>query len=151
MRFVVRVLALIIGTGAVTLALADPAAPTSQAHAAASASTPAAAAAAAPATAAAPASPAPASSPPSTASAAAATSAPAKPAVDADERRLIAEGYKPQMRGGTKVYCKREQVLGSRLGAPEVCATADQLKTSTQNSREATEQSQRYGTNPRGG
>jgi len=149
MRFVVRVLALIIGTGAVTLALADPAAPTSQAPAAASASTPAAAAA--PATAAAPTSPAPASSPPSTASAAAATSAPAKPAVDADERRLIAEGYKPQMRGGTKVYCKREQVLGSRLGTPEVCATADQLKTSTQNSREATEQSQRYGTNPRGG
>jgi len=53
------------------------------------------------------------------------------------------------MRGGTKVYCKRE--LGSRLGALEVCATADQLKSSTQNSREATEQSQCYGTNPRGG
>ena len=151
MRFVARVLALLIGSGAATVALADPAAPTSEAAATASASTPAAATTAAPATAAAATSPAPASSAPTTAPAAASTSAPAKPAVDPDERRLVAEGYKPQMRGGTKVYCKREQVLGSRLGASEVCATADQLKSSTQNSRDATEQSQRYGTNPRGG
>jgi len=138
MRSVVRVLALIIGSGALTLALADPAAPAQQAPAAPSAGT-------APATTA-----APASSAPAAASATSSASAPAKPAVDADEKRLIAEGYKPEMRGGTKVYCKREQVLGSRLGAPEHCSTAEQLKATTQMSREVTEQSQRFGTNPTG-
>jgi hypothetical protein len=146
MRFVVRVLALIIGSGAVTQAFADPAAPTQQAPAPASASTPPATAAA-PASVAAPtAAMAPASSAPPTASAA----TPAKPAIDADEKRLLAEGYKPEMRGGTKVYCKREPVLGSRLGAPEHCGTAEQLRATTQMSREATEMTQRQGINPTG-
>jgi hypothetical protein len=136
MRFVVRGLAFIIGSGAVTLALADPAAP---AAASPSVSTP-------PATAVAPATAAPASSAP----AAAASATQAKPATDADEKRLIAEGYKPEMRNGEKVYCRREETLGTRLGSDKHCATAAQLKSTEQASKAWTDGVQRSQVNPVG-
>ena len=119
-----------------TLVFADPPAPASQpAPAASSATTPVAT----------PVAPAAAASATTTTASVAAS---AKTALDADEKRLIAEGYKPEMRGGTKVYCKRAQVLGSRLGSPERCGTAEELKATTQMSREVTDRSQRVGTNP---
>ena len=77
------------------------------------------------------------------------TTAPA-PAVDPDEQRLISQGYKPEMRHGEKVFCKREPVMGSRINVTEHCGTVDQLKTLTQVSKEEVNKSQRIQTNPTG-
>jgi hypothetical protein len=132
MRFAVGVL-LCLNAGAVSLALADPSpsapAPETAAPAAAA---PAAAPAAGPATS------ARAATPP----AAARPEAPAKPAVDPEENRLISQGYKPEMRNGQKVFCRREASLGSRFET-KMCATAEQLKSVSQNGKDIVEDAQR--------
>jgi hypothetical protein len=130
------------------LAAADPA-PTSQPERAA---TPAAVVtdSASPAPQAASQSPAlpPASSP--AASQPAATKTAPAPPLSADEQRLINQGYKPQMRNGEKVYCRREAELGSRIGGVEHCGTVAQLKTATQDGRDYAEKAQRTQNNPMG-
>ena len=139
MRFAVRVLAF-LGAGAVSLALADP-------STAAPDTTPA------PATAPAATAPTPGAqaSPAPSATATSATTAPAKPAIDPEEKRLIAMGYKPEMRNGAKVFCRREQTLGSRLGEAKHCASAEQLKISQQETQDVIEKIQRAQKNPAGG
>jgi hypothetical protein len=131
MRFEVGVL-VCLTAGAVSLALADPLAPP-----------PAAAPAAA-------ASPASATAPAASAPAAITTTDPAKPALNPDEKLLLSRGYKLEMHGGQKLFCRREQVLGSRLGEQKHCGTVDQLKVSQQESQEATEKIQRNQKNPQG-
>ena len=123
MRFVVGVLAC-IGAGVLTVAVADPPPPEQ----------PSAPAAQAP------------SAPQSTPVA----SAVAKPAIDPDEKRLISQGYKPEMRNGEKVFCRREQTLGSRLGEAKHCATAEQLKVSHQETHDVMDKIQRTQKNPQG-
>jgi hypothetical protein len=59
---------------------------------------------------------------------AAATPPPAAPEVDQTDRHFLAEGYKMQMRNGQKVFCRREEQLGSRLGGATTCNSADELK-----------------------
>ena len=140
MRFAVGVL-ICLNLGAVSLAVADPSAP-SPAPATGAPAADAAAPAVAPAT-------PPASAPAAAPATAAATSA-AKSALDADEKHFISEGYKPEMRNGQKVFCRREQVLGSRLGEAKHCATIEQLKVSEQESKDVTEQVQRTQKNPQG-
>jgi hypothetical protein len=116
-RFVSGVLTCVF-VGAVSLAVAEepPAdvtnnsAPAASAPAAAAASTPAALA---PVT-------------DATKSAAAAASPPA-PAVDQSDKHFLAEGYKIQMRNGQKMFCRREEQLGSRLGGALTCNTAEEL------------------------
>jgi hypothetical protein len=140
MRFAVRVLAC-VSAGAISLALADPSttapdtttAPAAASAPAATATTPGAQA-----------SPAP------SATAASATTAPAKPAIDPEEKRLIAMGYKPEMRNGEKVFCRREQTLGSRLGEAKHCASAEQLKVSHQETHDVMDKIQRTQKNPQG-
>jgi hypothetical protein len=132
MRFAVGVL-LCFNAGAVSLALADPVATPP-------AAAPAAAASSASATA-----------PAAVAPAAATATVPAKPALNPDEKLLISRGYKLEMHGGQKLFCRREQVLGSRLGEQKHCGTADQLKVNQQESRDATEKIQRTEKNPQGG
>jgi len=68
----------------------------------------------------------PAASPPA-ATATAATAA--APAVDPEERHLIAMGYKPKVRNGVRLFCRYEDELGSRLGHKERCGTAADWKT----------------------
>ena len=109
-----------IGVGAVSLAVADP--PSSSRDA------PAAAA------------PAPAAPTPSA----------TQPAVDPNEKWALSEGYKPEMRNGEKVFCRREQPLGSRLGQEKHCATLEQLKISRQESRDVMDKIQRSQKNPQG-
>lgn len=70
------------------------------------------------------------------------------PDIDPREKLLLAEGYKPEMRNGQKVYCRREQVLGSRLGEEKHCGTIEQLGIRTQNSRDQTDLIQRTQVNP---
>jgi hypothetical protein len=132
MRFVVGVLAC-IGAGILTVAVADPPPPEQPAHAASSTSTSA------------PAAPAP-SAPQSDRVAPAV----AKPAIDPEEKHLIALGYKPEMRNGEKVFCRREQTLGSRLGEAKHCATAEQLKVSQQETHDVMDKIQRTQKNPQG-
>jgi hypothetical protein len=58
---------------------------------------------------------------------AAATPPPAAPQVDQAEKHFLAEGYKMQMRNGQKVFCRREDQLGSRLGGAMTCNSAEEL------------------------
>jgi hypothetical protein len=76
---------------------------------------------------------------------------PAAPQIDPDEKRIISEGYKPEMRHGVKMFCRREQVLGSRLGEEKRCATLEQLKVSEQESKDLGRRLQQVQKNPQGG
>ena len=124
-----------MAVGGISLALADPSTP---------APAPTATAPSAPA----------ASSAPTAAAATPTPAAPAKPqaaaavtpAVDPEEKRLRAQGYRVQMRHGEKVFCRNEEVLGSRLGGKMTCGTAAQLKGVQDQAREAVERAQRTGT-----
>ena len=123
MRLVVGVLAF-LGAGAMTLALADPSSPAPPQPAAPSSSS--------------------ASAPATTAPSATQTPAPAaKPAVDPEEKRLLAQGYRAKMRHGQKVFCRTEPELGSRLGGQEICATIADLKAHQTAVREEVEREQR--------
>jgi len=62
----------------------------------------------------------------------------------------MALGYKPEMRNGEKVFCRREQTLGSRLGATKHCATAEELKVSQQETHDVMDKIQRTQKNPQG-
>ena len=55
------------------------------------------------------------------------------------------------MHNGEKVFCRREQTLGSRLGEAKHCATAKQLKVSQQETHDVIEKIQRTQKNPAGG
>jgi len=129
MRPAVGALTLII-TAAGSLALADPPAqePASAAPSAASA----------PAT-------VPASAAPATTPAAAAPAANASAAAkdDPEEKTLRSMGYKPEMHGGTKVWCKSEAELGSRLATAKRCGTAAELAAVTRTEQQNTERMQR--------
>jgi hypothetical protein len=71
-------------------------------------------------------------------------------AAAAEEKRLLADGYKPEMRNGTKVWCRREQELGSRLGGQKVCGTAQELKLVVQQNKDLVERIQKTQHNPTG-
>ncbi len=102
-------------------------------------STPAAtpaAAASAPATAPA----ATAAAPPAAAAPAAAASAPDTSRMD---RKMISRGYKPEMAGNERVYCRKEDQVGTHLAPKKVCLTAQQAELAEHDAREITEQMQR--------
>jgi len=62
----------------------------------------------------------------------------------------MAAGYKPEMRNGTKYWCRSETPVGSHLAGHKVCATADQIDGSAHDSQQFTEQAQRRQANPSG-
>jgi hypothetical protein len=70
--------------------------------------------------------------------------------IDPREKVLLRMGFRPRMQNGQKVFCKREQELGSRVEGTMLCGTVDHLMTEFRLSREAIDQTQRYGTNPTG-
>jgi hypothetical protein len=104
----------------------------------------------APATEAAPAAPA--------AAAAAATpatpavqAAAAKPAdIDPFEKHLMAEGYRPEMQNGDKVYCRKEVPLGTRVGGVKSCGTAEQIKLREDQTKQGVDKAQHASVNPKG-
>ena len=65
-----------------------------------------------------------------------------KPAVDADVQHFLAEGYKPEMRGGKEVYCRKETEIGTRLGGKTVCDTLEHLRVKEQQAQNNVHQSQ---------
>jgi hypothetical protein len=123
MRIAVGLLAA-LSAGALTSALADPPAE------------------AVPATTAAPAAPPPAAPAPAAATPAATAEATAadqtvliKAQIEKDTQHFLAEGYKPEMRNGEQIYCKKEIALGSRLSTVKTCGTLEQLKLNEQAAR----------------
>jgi len=113
-----------IGAGVLSLALADPAATAPAAPVAPAAAT------SAPATPAAPAA-APAAKP--------ATA----PDMDQIEKHFRAEGYSVRMKDGDKLYCKHEEVLGTRLSGSVKCYTAEALKAREDADQQSAENAQR--------
>jgi len=149
MRFVIGITGAVCLAG-VSLAQADP----SQANAAQA--TPASTAAPSTTTTSATPPAPPAASP--AAPAQAATAAAAKPAVvvestaetDALERHFLAEGYKLEMHNGEKLFCRREEELGSRLGSHKACGTVQQLAATEREAHAAYMRGQTQQNNPSG-
>jgi hypothetical protein len=134
MRFVVGLLACV---GGVSLALGD--------------DPPAAPAVIAPAAAAAPSAAAAAATPPSAANSTTTAAAAAKPNVDRDIQHFTQEGFKPEMRHGQELYCRRETALGSRLTPVKTCGTIGELKAMEQRTRDDLQQAQqRQTSSPQG-
>jgi cytoskeletal protein RodZ len=50
-----------------------------------------------------------------------------KPELTHEEQLLVSRGYKVETHNGEKVFCRREQVLGSRLNEVKKCGTVSQL------------------------
>jgi len=143
-----------LSLGAISLALADPPA-----------------AAPAPSTAA-PSSEAPAGTPPERA--AAATSTPATQALavppataakiehaakhshddrlwtaDPYEEHFLAEGYKMELHNDEKMFCRKEELPGTRIGKGKVCWSFEQLKTTENGARDQVGRWQQVSTTPK--
>ena len=75
-----------------------------------------------------------------------------KPAAATDPRvkQLLAKGYRPETRNGEKLYCKTEEVIGSRIAAKRVCGTVDELQNREQNYKDAAQSAQQHQLNPTG-
>lgn len=111
---------------------------------------------------AAPANPAATSAPASSATTSAtATAASAQPAADAKataaaeqadalEKHFLSEGYSLEMHHGEKMYCRREQELGSRLGAKKYCSTGEQLAETERQAQRAMDAATWQKSNPSG-
>jgi len=84
------------------------------------------------------------------------TSPPASPsgettaAISPREKMPKNKGYRLEMHNGQKVYCRSEEVLGSRLGRKKTCGTVEELEEREHLSREVTETAQRMQLNPIG-
>ena len=139
MRQFVTVLAW-IGFGAIPLSLANPPAPNTTTDTASSTSSSA--------------QPSDSAASNATSSTASPAAVPAKPPAtspsdtDPREKLLLRMGFRPRMQNGQKLFCKREQELGSRVEGTMLCGTVDHWINQFQLSREAVDQNQRYGTNP---
>jgi hypothetical protein len=60
------------------------------------------------------------------------------------EKHVLSEGYKMEMHNGEKYYCKRADVMGTRLGAGQKsCGTLQQVLANENASKEMTERYQR--------
>jgi len=70
--------------------------------------------------------------------------------MDPDEKALLGQGYKPRMKNGEKLYCRREEELGTRLGGVEHCGTVAQLKAEQAELRENVQKAQRTSGMPTG-
>jgi hypothetical protein len=154
MRFVIGAL-VCLGAGGISAALADPVTPPT---------TPAATSAPAPSAEPRQAAPAPAA--PAAEAKAATAAADAKSATpaadtktvlvqgkaeeDALEKHFLAEGYKMEMHNGEKLFCRREDQLGSRLGGHKNCGTAQQLSFTEQEAKAAVQRGQTQQNNTSG-
>jgi len=134
--------ALMLGAGALSVAVADPPATPAPAASAPAASTPVTTTAATPAA-------------PATNTAAAAVAKPAAGAMPdaaqaAEEKRLLAAGYKPEMRNGVKFWCRKEPELGSNLSGHKVCGTQEQIIVNARDTQDSLDIAQKKQVNPTG-
>lgn len=133
-----RVVFGLLACAAMNLALADdPPAPAASTPAS-TAATPTPPAAAAPS----------AAQPPDAAASAAAAAKAAQ--ADAQEKHFVSEGYSVEMHHGEKMFCRREEELGSRLGAKKYCSTGEQLAETERQAQRAMDPSTWQKSNPSG-
>jgi hypothetical protein len=59
------------------------------------------------------------------------------------DRKMISRGYKPAMAGNDRVYCRKEDQVGTHLPPKKVCLTAQQAEQAEHDAKEITEQMQR--------
>jgi hypothetical protein len=59
-----------------------------------------------------------------------------KPELTHDEQLLVSKGYKVQVVNGEKIFCRREQQIGSRLNEVKRCGTVSQLTQQGNNQRD---------------
>lgn len=71
-----------------------------------------------------------------------------KPELTHEEQLLVNKGYKVQVVNGEKIFCRREEVLGSRLGEKKVCGTASQFIQQGNNQRDDLRQELKVKTQP---
>jgi hypothetical protein len=73
------------------------------------------------------------------------------PEVDPTEKHFLSEGYKLEMHNGEKLFCRREQEMGTRLGGQQkVCGTAQQLLATERESQRSVSKSMMQQNNPSG-
>jgi hypothetical protein len=70
--------------------------------------------------------------------------------MDLREKMLKSKGYHLEMQHGEKMYCRTEEVMGSRLGGKKTCGTVEQLEDREHRSKEMAESAQRSQLNPTG-
>jgi hypothetical protein len=61
---------------------------------------------------------------------------------NSQDKSLRARGYKPETRGGTTVYCRKEAVLGSRF-ENKICRSAAELEHNSQAGKDMVQDMQR--------
>jgi hypothetical protein len=78
------------------------------------------------------------------AAAPASNAAPAAASTAAMDKKMISRGYKPEMTAGNeRVYCRKEDQIGTRLAPKKVCLTAEQADLAEHDAKETTERIQR--------
>ena len=66
-----------------------------------------------------------------------------QPTTQFDDHNLRAKGYQVKIIHGEKYYCRREDMLGTRLQAALQCTTAEELRRREERMRETTDETQR--------
>jgi hypothetical protein len=66
------------------------------------------------------------------------------PELAAEEKNLIAHGYRLEVRNGENYFCHAEAMVGTRFKS-KVCGTAQQLAATSRNSKDVLERAQRPG------
>jgi len=87
--------------------------------------------------------------PPATATSNPAHSAAGEPNAE-QLRQILAQGYRREKHGGETLYCRREQVMGSRF-EKTICKTAYQIAEQTQMGRDLADMKERPSGNRPGG
>jgi hypothetical protein len=66
------------------------------------------------------------------------------PAAAALEKHFLSEGYKIEIRNGQKMFCRREETMGTHLGSSQkYCSTPEQLAANEAQAKELVERYQR--------
>ena len=61
---------------------------------------------------------------------------------------MISKGYKPEMKGSERVYCRKEDQVGTHLPPVKTCVTPEQAAINARDAKEYTENAQHMATGP---
>ena len=66
-----------------------------------------------------------------------------QPITEFDDRNLLAKGYRVKVINGERYYCRREEMLGTRLQGALQCTSAEELRRREERSIQATQDTQK--------
>ena len=66
-----------------------------------------------------------------------------QPVTEFDDRNLLAKGYRVKVINGERYYCRREDMLGTRLQGALQCTAAEELRRREERSIQATQETQK--------